>query len=71
MTDRYNAIVVVLEENIRSDDAEPILEAIRMIKGVIRVTPNVVGLESHIAYQKAAYHLRGRLWDALNETIDE
>jgi hypothetical protein len=66
MTDRYNAIVVVLENDIRDDDAEPILDAIRMIKGVIRVTPNVSDIDNHIAYQKAEYHLRGRLWDALN-----
>ena len=41
MTDRYNFLVVVLEENIRDDDAETILNAIRMVKGVLSVEGNV------------------------------
>jgi hypothetical protein len=34
MTDRYNSLTVVLDRDIREDDAEHILNAIRMIKGV-------------------------------------
>lgn len=39
MTDRYSGFVVALDEDIREDDAETVVAAIRMIKGVIRVEP--------------------------------
>ncbi len=38
MTERYNGFLVVLESEIREDDAESTLDAIRHIKGVLRVT---------------------------------
>jgi hypothetical protein len=34
MTDKYNTLTVVLENDIRDDEAEPILAAIRQLKGV-------------------------------------
>lgn len=61
MTDRYNALTVVLERNIRDDDAETILAAIRMIKGVHSVTGNVADVESHIAEERARHELGQKL----------
>jgi DNA-binding phage protein len=48
MTDRHMGYVVVLDHDIRSDDAEYILNALRMVKGVQQVTPivNEVGVSS-------------------------
>ena len=37
MTTRYIGYVVAIEEDIREDDAEPILNAIKQIRGVISV----------------------------------
>lgn len=42
MTERYNALVVSLDRDIRQDDAEHIINAIAMLKGVNGVTPNSV-----------------------------
>jgi hypothetical protein len=39
MTDRLKGFVVVLEEDLPEDDAEPVLSAIRMVKGVVSVKP--------------------------------
>ncbi len=41
MTDRHNAYVVVLAEDVRSDDAESVITALRMVKGVLTVVPHV------------------------------
>ena len=41
MTDRFHSLTVVLEREIRDDDAEPIIAAIKMIKGVAEVTGEV------------------------------
>jgi len=43
MTDRYCAPTVVLDKDIRSDDAEAIINAIKMVKHVLDVKPQVTG----------------------------
>ncbi len=52
MTDRHSGYVVVLAEDARSDDAEYILNAIRMVKGVKSVVPVVSGHERVIAEER-------------------
>lgn len=37
MTDRISALTVILEHDIRVDDIDPIIDAIRMIKGIALV----------------------------------
>lgn len=39
MSNRTNAFLVVLDEPTHEDDAEPILAAIRQLRGVISVAP--------------------------------
>lgn len=41
MTDRSGALIVVLDQDRRVDDLEEILTAIRMIKGVVAVEPQI------------------------------
>jgi len=65
MTDRYNSLIVVLEKDIRDDDAEFIINAIRMIKGVCNVQGNISNHESYMAEQRALNKLRDQLRDIL------
>lgn len=66
MTDRYNALLVVLEQDIRDDDAEATIAAIRQIKGVLDVTPNVVDSGDYIVAEMRVRHELGqRLWQVL------
>lgn len=53
MTDRYKGFLVTLENEIRSDDAEHIINALKMIKGVHSVKPYVKGMEDYISEKKA------------------
>lgn len=39
MTTRHGGYVVVFEDDIREDDAQQIISALRLIKGVIDVVP--------------------------------
>jgi hypothetical protein len=39
MTDRHAGYLVALDRDIREDDAEYIINALKMIKGVLSVTP--------------------------------
>lgn len=65
MTDRFNALVVVLEKDMRDDDAEALLIAIRQLRGVASVEGNVADMASHIARVQARTELSAGLWDVL------
>ena len=65
MTDRYSSIVVVFEENIRDDDAENLLTAIRMLRGVLSVTPNIANTTEHIAYMRVRSEMLDKLLDVV------
>lgn len=65
MTDRVNTLTVVLEQEMRVDDAENILTSIRMVRGVLDVTPQV-DIDDHWAARRQARHeLVMQLWDVL------
>ena len=61
MTDRINAFVVVLDKDVRDDDAEAWIAAMMMLKGVISVKPNVVDITDHIALTRARQQLGSEL----------
>jgi hypothetical protein len=73
MTDRHIAYTVLLKEPIREDDAEPILAAIGMIKGVHKVTPVVQDVQQLFTYEQVRLELGQKLWKVLypNTKVDE
>lgn len=70
MSDRVHAITVVLEAGVREDDAAPILDAIRQIRGVESVTAAPVdALDLHIATSRVRSAISARLWNALDAPL--
>lgn len=67
MSDRINSVTVVLNREIREDDCEPLLIAIRMIKGVLRVTPNIADSSEYMAIERAKEDLRHKLWGVIDD----
>ena len=65
MTDRHVAYTVTLLEPVRSDDAQRIIDAIAMIKGVAEVVPVVADPGTYFA-RSAAYR---EFYVALQEFI--
>uniref|UniRef100_A0A6M3IZC8 Uncharacterized protein n=1 Tax=viral metagenome TaxID=1070528 RepID=A0A6M3IZC8_9ZZZZ len=65
MTDRYHSLTVVFDQDIRDDDVEPILIAIKMIKGVLSVKPKVADMDSYMAEERVRNDLGKKLWDVL------
>jgi hypothetical protein len=63
MTDRYNALTVALSRDIRDDDAEVIINAIKMIRGVEDVTGNVVDMDSYVAESRIKTEVIRKLHD--------
>jgi hypothetical protein len=68
MTDRHAGYIVTLGHDIREDDAEATVTALRQIKGVLNVTPLVADAEHHIAQQRAYFNIRNRVLGALELT---
>jgi len=67
VTDRLKGLTVVLEQDIRDDDAQPIIEAIEMIKGVLSVKAHVSDPDSYMATERAKSKIRKALWKILDE----
>ncbi len=71
MTDRIKGVVVTFGEDIRVDDAERILDAIRMVKGVIDVHPVNSSAEDGMVAARVRRDLEARLSKALKEPSSE
>jgi len=65
MTDRYNTLTVVLENNTRDDDAEATIAAILQIKGVLTVAGNVADPTSFMAEERAKSDLGRKLLNVI------
>lgn len=61
MTDRHAGYLVTLDADIREDDAQAILSAIGMVKGVGSVEPIIADPLGAIAENRA----RRALWDRM------
>lgn len=67
MSDRLNALTVSLDRDIRDDDAEVIINAIKAIRGVNSVTGNVVDPDSYVAQRRANNIVREKLFQLMDE----
>jgi len=67
MTDRYYALTVALEEDIRDDDARAIIQAIAMIRGVLSVKGDVADTALYVAKMRESNRLSEKLWKVLKE----
>ena len=63
MTDRFNKLVVVLDKDLREDDAEPLMNAIRQMRGVLSVEGNVVTTGDHVATVRVKHELSQKVFE--------
>ena len=69
MTDRYNSLTVVLEHDIRDDDAQPLIDAIKQLKGVIEVSGNVTDMKDYSARTRLRIEYTNALIDLLQKGL--
>jgi len=69
MTSRVKGFTVTLEEDIRIDDVQAILNAVRMIKGVVHVEPSITTSNDHIIQQRLKYELSDKLLGFIKENL--
>ena len=67
MTDRFNTLTVVLERDIREDDAEALLTAILQLRGVLSVSGDVADPAAYMAEERAKRQLGKKLWEVLHQ----
>lgn len=66
MTDRVNMLQVVLEEDARIDDIQPLVEAIKQMKNVLDVKVNITSPSSVVV---AETRVRNQLAKKLMEVL--
>lgn len=67
MTTRLKGLTVVFERDIRVDDAQPIIDAIALLRGVAKVVPVERMIEDDHARVRVRHELVQKLWKALND----
>ena len=65
MTDRIKGLTVTLEPNMREDDAQAIIDAVRMVKGVIDVETHVADSDYHMARAAARVGMEKDLFELI------
>lgn len=66
MTNRYKGFLVTVENSdLRDDDSESIINALKMIKGVQDVKPYIKGAEDWMMQEKGMLDERRRILDQL------
>lgn len=68
MTDRHSGYIVILEDDVREDDAEATLQAIRQVKRVIDVRPIVSDTMQEIATSRAKWEIRNKIDQIFKDT---
>lgn len=71
MTDRHSGYIVILKDDIREDDAEAVINALRMTKGVLSVEPIINTYEQMIATARARDVWRNKLLQLLEDDRKE
>lgn len=69
MTDKVKGFTVTLAEDIRIDDVEPVMQAIRMIKGVVDVHPSIVTSDDHINRIRIVEKIRNNFYKFINNEL--
>ena len=65
MTDRINALIVVLDRDIRDDDLDATRKAIEQIKGVVSVENNVTDISDSVARSRLRMEMTQHLYDLI------
>lgn len=64
MSEEYHALTVTLDGDYDQAHLEPVIEAIKMIKGVVAVDPHTTQFEDRSARQLVGYRYQQVLWRA-------
>lgn len=67
MSDRINGFVVILDKDYKDEDVEQTINAIKQIKGVLEVKPNIVTAVERIAGERLKIEIANKICDFARE----
>ncbi len=65
MSDRFHSLAVVLEKDMKDEEAEGLIKAIQRLRGVQGVTPNISDFDSHMAEVRARAELGKKIIEVI------
>jgi hypothetical protein len=65
MSDRVKALTVVLKEDVRQDDVEALVNAIRLFTSVISVKVVKTTMDDYFARERVRHELGEKIWAVL------
>ena len=65
MSDRVKGLTVVLDKDYKDEDAEQIIRAIQMIKGVESITTEIVNSDDYMNRERVKSELRDKIFHLL------
>jgi hypothetical protein len=65
MTDRVFALTVALERDTRTDDVQGLIDAIKLLRGVLSVQAEISDLSQWTADERAKREYTDKLWAVL------
>ncbi len=72
MTDRIDSFTVILQEDLRADDAQATIDAIEQLRGVLSVKPHIrSGLEYAVAETRVKSDLFAQITEILYPELTE
>jgi hypothetical protein len=69
MTDRYKGFIVHLDKDLRDDDCEEIIIALKNIKHVANVKPLISTDKDDIAYDRGRREIISKIYEILKNEI--
>jgi hypothetical protein len=67
VTDRVNMLMVALEHDIREDDVQGLVNAIKQLRGVLTVDMNVANSSDWLAEVRVKAKLQAKLFEVLDK----
>lgn len=67
MSDRINGFIVALDKECSDTAVQQTINAIKQIKGVVDVTPNIVDPRDHIAEMRVRQEMTTKIFKVLTE----
>lgn len=69
MADKVKGFTVTLEKDLSTEEAEVIMQAIRMIRGIAAVDPNITTVNDYMNRQMVKHELREKFWRFYTEEL--
>lgn len=69
MTTRLKGFTITLEKDIREDDAEILIQVLKMIKGIVSVKPIESDPSDAMARERVKSEIRDKFWKFYDESL--